>query len=88
MLLAPTDQDVSAPENIAATSSAVSPPEAPPSAVFMLVRCTTSADAMLAMFASMPDIVLPDTYIYTLPLLKPNQPNHSINVPSVTKAMS
>jgi len=56
------------PVKMAATSSAVSPPAAPPKLVFMLVRCTTSADTA---FAMLPLVLL--TYMYTEPLLKPAQ---------------
>jgi len=63
-----TAESTHPPVKIAATSSAVRPPAAAPKLVFMLVRCTTSADTALAIS---PLVGLPDTYMYTEPLLKP-----------------
>lgn len=63
------------PVHMQASSSDASPAELAARVVFMATICTAAAGATVL-------------YTYTLPLLNPNQPNHSINVPSVTNAMS
>lgn len=63
------------PVHMQASSSDASPAELAARVVFMATICTAAAGATVL-------------YTYTLPLLNPNQPNHSMNVPSVTKAMS